>query len=138
MTPKTWIHCGLLLIGLAGILACDNTPPPPKTYPVKGKVVFNEGGAPSDGLIEFRSVADSVSARGKVEPDGSFSLTTIANNKTLQGTIEGEHAVTYIPGVGKDAMGQSNLPPVNGTEKVKVKADGGNDFTIKLARPKAR
>ena len=132
MPSKTWIQCGLLLVGLGGILACDKTPPPPKTYPVKGKIVFIEGGAPAEGHVEFRSTgADAVVAYGKVGPDGSFSLNTSASNKSLEGTVEGEHTVTY------NAGGQGNLLPSVAAEKYKVKADGVNELTIKVAKPKA-
>ncbi len=137
MTTRSWIQCGLLLFGLGGILACDRTPPPSPTYPVTGRVVFNEGGNPSDGQIEFRSTgAESIAARGQIQADGSFSLNAIVNNKNVEGTAEGEHAVTFIPGAGSGPGGQSAIAPVNLTEKLKVKSDGANNFTIKIAKPK--
>lgn len=126
----------LLVVALGGAAACDKgPPPPPPTFPVKGKVIFLEGGSPADGMIEFRSLgSDSISARGKVEKDGSFVLSCIASNKTLEGAVEGEHTVTYIPDFGAQGA-QSTLQPSVAADKYKVKPEP-NDITVKVAKPR--
>ena len=113
--------------------ACNSLPPPPKTYPVKGKIVFLDGGSPSEGTVEFRC-AEPFTAIGQVQPDGTFKLETLASNTKVDGAVEGEHTVTFISGVGKE-QGQSALRPSQAAEKYKVKA-GDNEFVIKVAKPK--
>lgn len=78
---------------LASILLLSNAgcgPSHPPTYPVEGKVVFENGEACQLGTIEFRSLDQLVSARGKIEKDGSFKLSTWEPN---DGAVEGKHQV---------------------------------------------
>ncbi|MBI1833157.1 MAG: hypothetical protein HYR84_17080 [Planctomycetes bacterium] len=126
----------ILAIGFAiALTGCDRTPPPPKTYPVKGKVAFIGGGNPSGGVIEFRSVSESVTALGQVQSDGSFVLSTLASNQKLDGAVEGEHTVRFTPDMGQGE--QSTLLPVTAKEKYRVKTEGDNDLVVTVARPKA-
>ena len=134
MTRRAWSPVCLLIVLLVGMAACNTLPPPPKTYPVKGKVVFIEGGSPTEGTIEFRSTTESVTAMGRVQTDGTFTLETLASNTKVEGAVEGEHTVTFISGVGKE-QGQSALTPSLAEEKYKVKA-GDNNITVKVAKPK--
>jgi hypothetical protein len=66
------------------------------TYPVKGKVVF-KGGRPvtSGGRIEFQSTSDpQVKANGWIDDtNGSFSLTTYREGKSVEGAVAGPHRV---------------------------------------------
>jgi len=80
-----WTLLTLLLVSLSG---CGPAHPP--TYSVVGKVVFENGDACRLGTIEFRSLEHMVSARGKIEDDGSFRLSTWEPN---DGAVPGKHQV---------------------------------------------
>jgi hypothetical protein len=79
----------VVLIGLAG---CG--PSLPKTYPVKGKVVFQGGKPVTDGKIQFQSSADPQNkVLGDIDQDGSFSLTTYVRAKKVRGAPAGDYKV---------------------------------------------
>jgi predicted small lipoprotein YifL len=78
-----------ILLCLITITICGCGPSGPATFPVTGKVTFEDGTPVKIGLIEFRS-ADRTIARGKIEQDGAYSLTTFEPN---DGALEGEHQV---------------------------------------------
>lgn len=82
---------GMLLIALAG---CGHTSRP--TYRTGGKVVFPDGKPLVGGMVEFRSAGaeHTVVARGQVQPDGSFQLSTYRPN---DGAVEGEHSALVAP-----------------------------------------
>ncbi len=66
----------------------------PKTYPVKGKVVFKGGKPVTDGRIQFQSSADPQNkALGDIDQDGSFSLTTYVGAKKVSGAPAGTYNV---------------------------------------------
>lgn len=60
----------------------------PKTYPVTGEVVFEDGVALQGGIVEFTSAIEKISSQGIIKPDGKFHLTTIRDG---DGAVEGEH-----------------------------------------------
>ncbi|MEM7476765.1 MAG: carboxypeptidase regulatory-like domain-containing protein [Planctomycetota bacterium] len=64
-----------------------------RTYPVKGKVVFANGRNVVVGTVEFQSVAHRINARGQIQPDGTFELTTY---KDGDGAIAGEHKCVVL------------------------------------------
>jgi hypothetical protein len=79
----------IVLMGMAG---CG--PSLPKTYPVKGKVVFQGGKPVTDGKIQFQSSADPQNkVLGDIDQDGSFSLTTHVGAKKVRGAPAGEYHV---------------------------------------------
>lgn len=59
-----------------------------RTYPVTGKVVFKDGSPVHVGTIEFKSMDKKIQARGTIETDGSFKLTTYEPN---DGAVLGKH-----------------------------------------------
>jgi hypothetical protein len=65
------------------------------TAPVSGKVTFN-GEAVTSGIISFSPIASETegakSAAGVVQSDGSYTLTTYADN---DGAVIGKHRVLY-------------------------------------------
>lgn len=63
------------------------------TYPVSGKVHFTTGGPVHVGAIELRSRAYGVQARGLIQPDGSFTLTTYVEG---DGAIAGIHDCVVV------------------------------------------
>jgi hypothetical protein len=78
--------------------------PLPKTYPVTGRIVDREGNQLKTGSIQFESIVDvKTQALGKVEPDGSFTMTTVVGEAMVPGAIEGPHKVTFLP-VGRDLL----------------------------------
>ena len=81
----------VLIIGTASLAGCarDATP---KTYLVKGKVVYKKSQAPvTQGTVMFESETEpKVLASGELQADGSFEL---ASDLGKPGTVAGEHRV---------------------------------------------
>jgi hypothetical protein len=66
----------------------------PRTYPVKGKVVFKGGKPVTDGRIQFQSATDaSVKALGDIDKGGNFALTTYIAAKSASGAPSGSYHV---------------------------------------------
>jgi len=87
----------------AGLPGCGSGIP--KTYPVKGRVVWKGGKPVTYGRIEFQSVSQpTLTAVGRIESDGAFSLTTHKDGKTRPGAVAGQHRVLVEPAVG-DSVG---------------------------------
>jgi hypothetical protein len=78
------------LLSLSLIAGCG--PQNPTTYPVQGRVEFEDGSVAEIGNVEFRSMTgnERMTARGKIENDGSFILSTF---ETGDGALPGEHQV---------------------------------------------
>ncbi len=72
-----------------------------QTYPVSGKVQFSSGGAVHVGTVELKSREHKVHARGQIQPDGSFSLTTYQED---DGAIEGDHDCVVVQMVVAEAV----------------------------------
>jgi hypothetical protein len=82
-------HSCLVLLGLAG---CGG----PRLYPVHGKVTWENGAEASElvgGLVICESVDGRVGARGDIEKDGSFRLSTY---KPGDGVLPGKHRVAVV------------------------------------------
>ena len=82
--------CGLLLLAGCGSRG-------PRTYPVTGEVVFEDGVALQGGLVEFTAVEQEISSSGRIGPDGKFRLTTRTEG---DGTVAGEHRAIVITAFG--------------------------------------
>jgi hypothetical protein len=70
-----------------------------KVYPVQGRVIFKDTKQPlTAGIVEFESHAENeklrINARGAIETDGTFRLTTFEDN---DGAVLGPHRVVVIP-----------------------------------------
>lgn len=96
-TTNRWLTisktaCFLLMPVL--LAACSNGGV--ATYRTGGKVVFTDGKPLTGGVVEFRAVGgqNRVTARGPIQPDGSFRLSTFRNN---DGAVEGEHSALVCP-----------------------------------------
>jgi hypothetical protein len=82
-----------LLVGL-GIASVSTGCSKPKFYPTRGKVVVFAVGPLSDGEIRFRPTArPSLIASGKIQKDGSFSLSTPGHG---EGAVEGDCQVAIV------------------------------------------
>ena len=71
----------------------------PSTYPVKGKVSF-KGKPLTNGSIVFEPTDAGKDAYGKIQPDGTFELTTY---KEKDGAVVGSHRV-YVTGLSKSVI----------------------------------
>lgn len=105
-------------LAAALLLGCgDSGPVPPKTYPVKGKVLYSDGTPMPGGSITFllTSGDPQLSALGDIGSNGEFALRTIFANKRLTGAVEGTFEVTIQPPLGTTKSpepGQTLLDPV--------------------------
>lgn len=63
------------------------------TYPVNGKIVFEDGTSPQFGTVEFLNDAHQLNARGEISKDGTFSVSTFGKE---DGAVEGTHRIAII------------------------------------------
>jgi hypothetical protein len=84
-----------LVICLAG---CGKRPPPlPTTYPVHGRVTYQDGTPLCGGLVQFFPQADlSVTTNATIASDGTYSLTTMRNGLRAEGAGAGPNHVIVI------------------------------------------
>ncbi len=82
------------------VASCSNQLP---TYKVNGKVQFENGNPVIVGIVEFQSVDHRINARGDIQPDGTFQLTTFAPN---DGAVAGKHKCVILQMViGENIVG---------------------------------
>ena len=128
-----------LVIALGVIVSgCSRTgPKPPKTYPVKGKVLYEDGRPYGPGMIEFRSKSQPFNSVGEIQTDGSFTLSTLNDREKLGGAIEGDCTVALIPPQPADRANRKGSLPMMITlpETYAIKPQE-NDFAITLKGPK--
>ena len=109
-------------------------PPPPKTYPVQGRVVFKDGQPMTGGAVEFRpSDPAAPISTGEVGPDGNFSLNCVVGTRKVAGAVAGTFQVTVMPPQSRE---QSGGRPVQLSKPYTVKEDDSNNFTLTIDRPK--
>jgi hypothetical protein len=98
------IRAGLLLavvgcfLSLAG---CDSNLP---TYEVAGTVEFSDGTKPKFGDIEFYSPDHKINARGKINRDGTFTVSTFEDG---DGAVVGHHQIVIMQQVGSYLLAKS-------------------------------
>lgn len=63
------------------------------TYPVKGKVQFTTGGPVHVGTVELKSREHGIHARGEIQNDGTFTLTTYEPG---DGAVAGAHDCVVV------------------------------------------
>jgi len=87
-----WLRNGLPVLLLCGSLLVGCGPRNPATFPVQGRVEFEDGSVAEIGSVEFRSMTgnERMTARGKIEKDGSFTLSTF---ELGDGALPGDHQV---------------------------------------------
>jgi len=128
----------------ATVIGCDNREP---TYPVSGKVVYKDDGAPAGAGVSvvFESTKEPYQrAAGVIGSDGTFVLST---DRPDNGAIQGEHRVCISP-MAADGSG-SNLTPQLSKKidpkyfefrtsglKRDIKRNTKNEFVIEVERPK--
>jgi len=96
-----------LLVGSFLVLLGGCSPGGPKTYKMQGRVVTETGKPIEMGSVEFRSEGNQsrVIARGKIKPDGSFSLSTFAID---DGAVAGMHHVIVQQMIIAEGFGKSH------------------------------
>lgn len=99
-TNTSWAVIGYLLPCLT-LAACDSGKP--AVYPVTGVVKFEDGSPVTSGVIEFLSVERQLNARGTIDEQGRFALTTFRAN---DGAVAGRHDVVILQTFAPDALGE--------------------------------
>ncbi len=117
------------LLAVVLLAGCgESGPVPPRTIPVKGRVVYPDGTPLKGGLVAFTNTADaSLSPFGDIGPSGEFTLRTIFGSKKLTGAPEGTYQVTIRPPPGPE---KSVDLSVTLPEPVQVKAGQANELTL--------
>jgi hypothetical protein len=120
----------LLLVGTVG---CG------RYYPVHGKVTLDDGTAVTAGMVVFetKDVEKPVTARGDIQPDGSYQLST---ERPGDGVPPGRYRVLVTPPPqGADAPPQK--PPFDmryasfATSRLEFEVkSGSNDYPIQLKK----
>ena len=132
----TRIGIAAFLAATAAIPGCGDSDRLP-TYTVTGKVVFPDGSPLAGALVTFRSAEHNLSANGRTEADGTFSLSTY---EVGDGAIAGAHHAAVVPEMNVDVDPDEYEPtPVihqrfqdldaSGLEFT-VSEDGPNDFSL--------
>lgn len=76
---------------LIASVGCGPSRPP--AYPAKGRVVFPNGSSVKTGTVELKSRQHGTHARGTIEADGSFVLTTYEKD---DGAVAGLHDCVVV------------------------------------------
>ncbi len=104
-----WVRiCGLLMLS-STLYGCGDGRP--RAYPTIGRVTFPDGSPAHVGTVELKSVEHSIHARGTIQPDGTFVLSTYRPD---DGAIAGKHncvVVQFI--IAEDLQGK-----IHGTQGV--------------------
>jgi hypothetical protein len=116
-------------------------------YPVEGQVVWRDGAPAKDlagSLIFFEQPEKQISARGQIQADGSFRLTTTNED---DGAPTGEHKVLIIE-VGRKSLGGPDSTAIapgkidtrysshSTTDLTATVKPGTNKITLTVERPK--
>jgi len=114
----------------------------PRLYPVHGKVTWQDGTEARElvgGLVICESIDGKVGARGDIEQDGSFRLTTY---KPGDGLFAGKHRVAVV----EYSPREPPPPPTIDRKFSNVEASGleinvepkTNDVTLKVGRARSQ
>jgi hypothetical protein len=128
----------VLALGIgASTVGCSDRLP---TYPVSGIVQFEAGKPVHVGTLELKSREHGIQARGEIQSDGSFQLTTYSAG---DGAVAGLHDCVVVQMVfaeGLSAHRPSAVGVVDGRHAsystsglvVEVSADQNNELTIEV------
>jgi hypothetical protein len=117
---------GVYLLTMS-VLGCDSGAL--KTYPCRGKVTFTDGAPLKGGWVQCRSTstAQPLTARGEIQEDGSFELSTL---KPGDGAVEGEYQVAILPPLPKTGLDQLRASPKIFGEKFRKFETSGLAITV--------
>lgn len=136
------MRIALFAAALAAAAGCSSAAKPwPDLHPVRGTVKVG-GQLVTAGYLTFRSddAANSdFMVTGKIEPDGTYKLTTThaleKGSQARPGAPAGRYRVMYMPpGTGDQVTGAS-VEPIDAPKPVTVNA-GENDLPIDLPKGK--
>lgn len=82
-----------LIAGLAALLMVGCSETTIQTWPVSGRVVLADGTPVQTGTVEFSTEGGEYTARGSIEKDGSFRLSTFNEG---DGAVAGEHLAVVV------------------------------------------
>ncbi len=111
-------------------------------YPVRGTVTLDDGTPVTKGLVVFERVdgGPAVTARGQIQPDGSYELST---NKPGDGVPPGRYKAVLNSMDLSDVPDEQKVLPYDAKYLSLKKSDlefevkaGPNDIPIRLDRPK--
>jgi hypothetical protein len=122
-----WVLLPAALVLPAGGCGGRSANPPPQTYSVTGQIVYH-GKLLTGGEVEFQSTKEPRTARGIIQPDGTFRLRTFAGNDLVDGAVEGPHRVTVMPPLRGNQAGQ----PIHLPTTFTVKPGTDNHFTVTI------
>jgi hypothetical protein len=101
------------------------------TYPAGGTVTLTDGTPLAGGSVTFRSldVEGNPSAKGEIQPDGSFKLTTLEPG---DGAVLGKHQVIVNPPVVNPPREGWPTPPAGPRIDARFSSyqDSGLEFTV--------
>ena len=127
----------MLTMGLAGCAKSDQLP----TYRASGQVVFPDGKPLGGGTIVFESRDHPVTARGVIESDGSFRLSTYDQG---DGAVAGPHRAAVSPAmdmtVDRDEVRMPLVVHPRYTDidrsglEFEVSSEGPNEFEVQVSR----
>jgi hypothetical protein len=133
---RRWLGLAGAALALIGSAGCGA-----KTQPVQGKVVFKDRTPLTGGLVLFEPAEGTARAcaRGDIQPDGTFRLSTYAKD---DGALEGRHRVLVAPPLPDNPrdLGKALVihPRYEQFETSKLEftvTRGKNDFTIVVDKP---
>lgn len=130
----------LLLAITLPLMGCGSDQVP--TYPVRGKVQFDDGVPVRNGTIELESVEHGTTATGTIQSDGSFVLGTYTED---DGAAAGEHTAIVVQLVIADGAFKHTVdhgrpvPPKfadyeSSPLKVTVEPKPQNEITVTIPR----
>jgi hypothetical protein len=99
---RTAVAVALLLLGTAGCGA--------RLHPVRGKVTYPDGKPLTEGTVVFESkdAVRPITARGTVQPDGSYELST---SQPGDGVPAGKYLVLVAPKFDPNGVDGPRKPP---------------------------
>jgi hypothetical protein len=134
-----WFLVGVTLLFLHGLPGCG--PTGPKTYPVKGKVVFKSGGdirGLVGGSVYFQSTDDPAMVFGsEIEDDGNFVIVGTVAGARAPGLPEGTYRASVEPrpaDLNKRLIHPRYLKFETSGLQYKVQPGADNSFTIEVTR----
>ena len=128
---------GLLaaLVGLALLwqLGCSKRPTLPKTYPVRGRVVFQGGEAVPGGSIVFQPESNDArfSVECAIDPDGTFTLYSFKPGIRVSGAPAGSYRVIVTS--PRDKQRGHLFPAITFSDSYTVKPND-NEFTLTVPK----
>ena len=125
----------LALVAILGLVGCGGP-----YVPVEGKIVYGDGSAAKElkeGTVEFEAVDQKISARGGIDAEGRFRMTT---ERSGDGCVPGKHrvVVTHRPSYADQPVPQVIRPKYRAfeTSGLEVVIEAGKFVELKVERIK--